>query len=58
MACHRTQSSRNTNPAEGDGFLRAIMIRSTPSFAREVKPSAPCRQILRYVKILSKYDQR
>jgi hypothetical protein len=32
-----------------DGFLRAI-IRGRTSFGGEVKPSAPCRKILRYVK--------
>jgi hypothetical protein len=31
-------------------FLRAIKIRSTTSFGEEVKPSAPCRKILRHVK--------
>jgi hypothetical protein len=35
----------------GDGFLRAINIRSTPSFGREVKPEAPRRNILLNVKI-------
>jgi hypothetical protein len=40
-----------SNPAKGDGFLRTIKIRSTLSFRLEVKPSAPCRKILRYVKI-------
>jgi hypothetical protein len=34
----------------GDGFLRAIKILSTPSFGGEVKPSAPCRNILRNVE--------
>jgi hypothetical protein len=34
------------NPAEVDGFSRAINIRSTTSFGGEVKPSAPCRKIL------------
>jgi hypothetical protein len=28
-------------PGQGDGFLRAIKIRSTPSFGREVKPKVP-----------------
>jgi hypothetical protein len=37
------------NPAEGNGFL-TIKIRSTPSFGGEVKPSDPCRNILRHVK--------
>jgi hypothetical protein len=37
-------------PAEGDGFLRAIKIRSSPSFGGEVKPSVPCRKILRHVR--------
>jgi hypothetical protein len=35
----------------GDGILRAIKIRSTPSFGWEVKPGNPCRKILRHVKI-------
>jgi hypothetical protein len=37
-------------PSQGDGFLKAIKIRSTPSFEWEVKPEVPCRKILRYVK--------
>jgi hypothetical protein len=36
-----------SNPAENDGFLRTIKIRST-SFGGEVKPSAP-RRILVFV---------
>jgi hypothetical protein len=34
----------------GDRFLRAIKIRSTPSFGWEVKPEVPCRKMLRHVK--------
>jgi hypothetical protein len=34
----------------GDGFLRAINIRSKPSFGGEVKPSTACWEILRNVK--------
>jgi hypothetical protein len=45
-------------PGRSDGFLRAIKILSTTSFGREVKPSAPCRKILRQVKITSKCEQR
>jgi hypothetical protein len=37
-------------PGQGDGLLRAIKIRSTPSFGWEVKPEVPCRKILRHVK--------
>jgi hypothetical protein len=37
-----------------DGFLRAIKIRSTPSFGWEVKPEVPCRKVLRHVKDLLK----
>jgi hypothetical protein len=37
-------------PGRGDGFLRAIIIRSTPSFGWEVKPELSCRKILRHVK--------
>jgi hypothetical protein len=32
-------------PGQGDGFLRAIKIRSMPSFGWEVKPEVPCRKI-------------
>jgi hypothetical protein len=39
-----------SNSAEGNGFLRAIKIRSTPSFGEEVKPKAPFRKILRHIK--------
>jgi hypothetical protein len=37
-------------PDRGDEFLRAIKVRSMPSFRGEVKPSAPRRKILRPVK--------
>jgi hypothetical protein len=45
-----------SNPAKSDGFLRAIKIRSTTFFWGEVKPPAPCRQILRQVKDSLGYD--
>jgi hypothetical protein len=45
------------NPAEGDGFLRAIKIRSMPSFGGEVKPSAPCCNILRHDKEPYEYER-
>jgi hypothetical protein len=41
---------RGFEPGRGDGFLREIKIRSTPSFGWEVKPEVPCRKILRHVK--------
>jgi hypothetical protein len=41
-------------PSQGDGFLRAIKIRSTPSFGWQVKPEVPCHTILHYVKDLLK----
>jgi hypothetical protein len=41
---------RGFKPGRGDEFLRAIKIRSTPSFGWEVKPEVPCRKILRHVK--------
>jgi hypothetical protein len=41
---------RRFEPKQGDVFLRAIKIRSTPSFGWEVKPEVPCRKILRHVK--------
>jgi hypothetical protein len=41
-------------PGQGDGFLRAIKIHSTPSFRWEVKPEVPCRKILQHVKDLLK----
>jgi hypothetical protein len=44
-------------PGRSDTFLRAIKIRSTPFFRREVKPLAPCRKILRHVKELYEYER-
>jgi hypothetical protein len=41
---------KGSNPAESDGFLRAIKIRSTTSFGGKVKQSVPCHTILRHVK--------
>jgi hypothetical protein len=41
---------RGFEAGRGDGFLRAIKFRSTPSFGREVKPEVPYRKILRHVK--------
>jgi hypothetical protein len=35
---------RGFKPRRGDGFLRAIKVRSTPSFGWEVKPEVPCRK--------------
>jgi hypothetical protein len=40
--------------SHGNGFLRAIKIRSTPSFGWEVKPEVPCHKILRRGKDLLK----
>jgi hypothetical protein len=45
---------RGFEPGQDDGFLRAIIIRSTPSFGWEVKPEVPCRKILRHAKDLLK----
>jgi hypothetical protein len=39
----------SSNPAEDDGFLRAINICGTISFGGEVKPKVPCRKIKRHV---------
>jgi hypothetical protein len=48
-----------SNLAESNKFLRVIKIHSTPSFRAEVKPKAPCCNILRHVKgpyeVLKKY---
>jgi hypothetical protein len=46
---------RGFKPGRGDGFLRAIKTRSTPSFGWEVKPEVPCRKILRRVKVPLRY---
>jgi hypothetical protein len=35
---------------QSDRFLRAIKIRSTPSFGWKVKPEIPYRKILRHVE--------
>jgi hypothetical protein len=45
---------RRLKPGQGDGFLRVIKIRSTPSFRWEVKLEVSCRKILWHVKDLSK----
>jgi hypothetical protein len=37
-------------PGQDDGFLMAIKICSTSSFGWEVKPKAPCHEILQHVK--------
>jgi hypothetical protein len=39
-----------SNPAEDNGFLRAIKIRSTTSFGGEVKLSVPSCKVFRYVE--------
>jgi hypothetical protein len=39
----RWSSGAGSNPAENDGYLRVIKIRSTISFGGEVKSSVPCR---------------
>jgi hypothetical protein len=41
---------RGFKPSRGDGFLKAIKIRSTSSFGWEAKSVTPCRKILRHVK--------
>jgi hypothetical protein len=52
-------NDRGFKPGRGNGFLRTIKFRSTTYFEREVKPSAPRREILRHVKelyeVLKKY---
>jgi hypothetical protein len=42
---------RGFKPGRGDGFLRAINVRSTPSFGWEVKPEVPCRKMLPMLNI-------
>jgi hypothetical protein len=44
-------------PSQGDGFLRAIKICSTPSFREEVRPKAPHCNILLNLKELCKYER-
>jgi hypothetical protein len=43
---------RRFKPGRCDGFLRAIKVRSTPSFGGEVQLEAARRRILRHVKEL------
>jgi hypothetical protein len=45
-----------SNQAEGNRFLRAIKVRSRPSFG-EVKLETPCK-LLWYAKTTSKDEQR
>jgi hypothetical protein len=44
--------ARGFEPGQGDRFLRAIKIRTTPSFGYEVKAEVPCHKILRHIKDL------
>jgi hypothetical protein len=46
---------RGFEPGQGDGFVRAIKIRSTPSFGWDVKTEVPCRKILWHEKDLLKF---
>jgi hypothetical protein len=46
---------RGLKPGRGDKFSRTIKIRITTSFGGEVKPSVPCRKILRHSKELYEY---
>jgi hypothetical protein len=41
---------RGFKPGRSDGYLRAIKIRSTPSFVQEIKPQALYRKILMHIK--------
>jgi hypothetical protein len=41
---------RRFKPGRGDGFLRVIEIRITPSFGWEIKPEVPWCKILLHVK--------
>jgi hypothetical protein len=43
-------------PGRGDGVLKAIKIRGTPSFGEEVKAKIPCRKML-HVKELYEYER-
>jgi hypothetical protein len=51
------QRFEGSNPAVDDEILRAIKIRSTTSLGSAVKPSAPCRKILRRVKEPYEYEK-
>jgi hypothetical protein len=51
------QMVRGFKAGRGEGFLRAIKIRSTPSFGGEVKLFAPCRNILQHVKEAFEYER-
>jgi hypothetical protein len=58
LACLPLDSSfAGSNPADGDGFLKAIKIRSAPSFGGKVKPSASCHKIIRHVKEPFEYER-
>jgi hypothetical protein len=54
MKCVRFVGSK---PDENNVYLRAMQIRSSTSFGGEVKPSAPCRKILRHVKDPLRYGR-
>jgi hypothetical protein len=46
-----------SNPAEDDGFSRAIEIRNKTFFGRELKPSADVARFRGTLKIPAEYDR-
>jgi hypothetical protein len=44
-------------PVQSYGFLRAIKIRITLSFGREIKPEDPCHKILWHEKSLARRNK-
>jgi hypothetical protein len=47
---------RGFKPSWGDGFLRAIKVRSTLYFSGEVKPLTPCKNLW-HVKVTLNYEE-
>jgi hypothetical protein len=45
------------NPAEDDGFIKAIKIQSSTSFGGEAKPSVLCRKIYGLLKNPTEYER-
>jgi hypothetical protein len=49
---------RAFEPCRGDGFLKALKIRCTPSFGGDVKLEAPCRNILWHINEMYEVRKR
>jgi hypothetical protein len=51
------QKVRGFKPGRRRWIFKGDKVRSTPSFREEIKPSVPCRKILRHAKEPYEYER-